>query len=227
MLKHNQNGAVNSLVLSLVLCVLFLFGALGFGGWAYMSRQDYKNNTDQKVSAAVEIAKQKEATAKDAEFVQAEKKPLRTYNGPSEYGSIVMSFPKTWSGYVSVNSTNTTSNQIDGYFYPNVVPSISSPASLFAVRIQVVGQPYDQVLATITNQLKSSGNSVPPTYTPYALPKVPKAIGVKMVGTLPDQKQGEMVILPLRSQTIKIWTESDQFKADFENNILPNFSFVP
>jgi hypothetical protein len=107
------------------------------------------------------------------------------------------------------------------------VPSISSPASLFAVRIQVVGQPYDQVLATITNQLKSSSNSVPPTYTPYALPKVPKAIGVKLVGTLPDQKQGEMVILPLRSQTIKIWTESDQFKADFENNILPNFSFVP
>ncbi len=227
MLKHNQNGAVNSLVLSLVLCVLFLFGALGFGGWAYMSRQDYKDNTDQKVSAAVEIAKQKEATAKDAEFVQAEKKPLRTYNGPSEYGSIVMSFPKTWSGYVSVNATNTTSNQIDGYFYPNVVPSISDPASLFAVRIQVVGQPYDQVLATITNQLKSSSNSVPPTYTPYALPKVSKAIGVKLVGTLPDQKQGEMVILPLRSQTIKIWTESDQFKADFENNILPNFSFVP
>lgn len=226
MFKHNQNGAVNSLVLSLILSLTLLIAAIGFGTWAYMGRQDYKNNSDQKVSAAVEIAKQKEATAKDAEFVQAEKKPLRTYNGPSEYGSINMSFPKTWSGYVSITSTN-NNNQVEGYFYPNIVPSVSSDTSVFATRIQVVGQPYDQVLQSITNQLKSNSKSPPPDYTPYALPKVPKSIGVKLTGSLPGQKQGEMVILPLRSQTIKIWTESDQFKPDFENNILPNFSFIP
>ena len=76
MLKHNQNGAVNSLVLSLVLCVLFLFGALGFGGWAYMSRQDYKDNTDQKVSAAVEIAKQKKPPPKMLNLYKPRRNPL-------------------------------------------------------------------------------------------------------------------------------------------------------
>jgi hypothetical protein len=33
--------------------------------------------------------------------------------------------------------------------------------------------------------------------------------------------------LPLRSQTVKIWTEGSQYGGDFNKYILPNFSFSP
>jgi hypothetical protein len=36
-----------------------------------------------------------------------------------------------------------------------------------------------------------------------------------------------MVVLPLRSQTVQIWTEGTQYVDDFNKLILPNFSFSP
>jgi hypothetical protein len=36
-----------------------------------------------------------------------------------------------------------------------------------------------------------------------------------------------MVILPLRNTTLKLWTESEQYKGDFNDLILANASFSP
>lgn len=225
MIQNNQRGAVSGLGISLGLTIFLLLGAIAFGGWAFSGRQDYKINSDAKVEKAVIIAKQQESSAKDAQFVQDQKKPLTSYNGPEAFGSLSISYPKTWSGYVDDSGTGT--NQVDGYFNPGVVPSLTNLSSVFALRVQVVNQTYDTIAKTIANLQQSGGQSAPPVVSPYALPKLPKVVGMKIVGTLPNQKQGEMVILPLRAQTIQIWEETDQFRGDFENNILPNFSFIP
>jgi hypothetical protein len=228
MLRQHQTGAINSVVISLILAILLLIGALAFGGWAFGSRQDYKNNTDAKIAAAVTVAKQQEGSAKDAAFAQAEKNPLKAYNGPEAYGSIVMQYPKTWSGYVAEAGDNGGDALLDGYFYPGVVPSISAQGSAFALRLKVVNQSY----AETVKELNQNNSENPPVISPYALPKVPKIVGVKVTGTLPvsggnEDKTGEMVILPLRSETIQLWTEGNQFSSDFNNIILPNFSFSP
>lgn len=212
--------------------VLLLVGAIGFGAWAFMGRADYKNNVDSKIADAVTIAKQQESTAKDKQFVEDEKKPLRTYSGPEAFGSIQLSYPKTWSGFVD-DTGKSNSTLLDGYFYPNIVPSIAQDSSsVFSLRMVVTNQSYAQTLTTITSQSSSSSGITPPTITPYALPKVPKAVGIKLVGTLPlssgtSKKQGEMVVLPLRDKTLQIWSETAVFAPDFETNILPNFSFSP
>lgn len=232
MLQQNQTGAVSGAAVSLVVAIVLLVGALVFGGWAFNSRQDYKNHTDAKIAAAVTIAKQQEGTLKDAQFAQAEKNPLTTYNGPEAYGSIIMQYPKTWSGYAAVgNNTNSSSNgaAVDDYFYPGVVPSTADTSSIFALRLQVLNQPYATVVDQLTNQSQASDS---PTIAPYALPKVPGAVGVEITGTLPvsngsGSKTGVMVIVPLRSETIELWTEGDQFTGDFNNSVLPNFSFSP
>lgn len=231
MLRQNQTGAISAAAIWLVLTILLLIGALIFGGWAYSSRQDYKNNVDAKINAAVTIAKQQEATAKDKAFAEAEKSPLKTYNGPEAYGSIVLQYPKTWSGYVAEASQNSGSSgtQLDGYFYPGVVPSVENQTSVFSLRLQVVSKSYSETIENLNQRAKSEN---PPTVSPYALPKVPKAVGVRVDGTLPissgsDDKTGSMVILPLRSQTLQLWTEGSQFTNDFNNIILPNFSFSP
>lgn len=221
MAKHNQDGAINGLVVSLVLAVLLLIGALAFGAWAFNSRQDYKEHTDNKVNAAVTVATQQESATKDAQFAQEAKKPLKTYQGPEPYGSLLVSFPKTWSAYV--DDTGTGSSLVDGYFAPGVVPAAAAPHSVFALRVQVLNQAYAQTLQSFSSQQQSGKLTV----SAYALPKLPKIVGVEAVGQITNTTNVTMVVLPLRSNTLEIWTEGNQYLSDFNNNILPNFSFSP
>lgn len=221
MIKHNQVGAVNSLLLPLIVSVVLAIGFLGFGFWAAAGRQDYKNNADQKIAAAVTIATQQANTAKDKYYAEAAKKPLITYTSPEDFGSIVVQYPRTWSGYV--DNSGSGDAQLSGYFAPGIVPSINGQASVFALRIRVMGQSYTQSVIALTG-LQKDGRL---TGQPYALPKLPKQVGVKVTGTLPDGKSGTAVYLPLRDKTLVISTEGSQFLNDFNTNILPNLTFSP
>ena len=209
------------MAISLVLAILLLVGALSFAGWAFMSRQDYKNHSDAKVAAAVQIAVQKESASKDAAFAEAIKNPLATYVGPEAYGSLTVNYPKTWSGYV--DDSGKGSALVDGYFAPGVVPSLNDTASVFALRIQVINQPYAQVLQNFTGQQQAGQLTV----SAYALPKLPTVTGIEVAGQLSNQTDVTMVVLPLRSETLEIWTEGSQYLNDFNKIILPNFSFSP
>lgn len=220
-MKSNQQGAVSALLISTIALSLLLVGAASFAIWAYLGRQDYKNNLDEKVQTQTKVIEQQISTQKDNEYLEKEKLPLKTYNGPSAYGSISLQYPKTWSGYVVEASNN--NNTLDGYFYPGVVPSVNDTGKAFALRIQVVNRQYSQVLQEVQNSQQSATNTI----TSYALPKVPDSVGVIVKGDVGNNKTGSMVVLPLRDKTIKIWTEGGDFQTDFDNNILPNFSFQP
>jgi len=220
MIWKDEKGSVSS-VISIVILSIALIGSLVFCIWAYQGRQDYKNNVDQKINAAVVIAKQQESSAKDLIFAEQQKQPLQPYKGPSSFGSISILYPKTWSGYV--DTTNNDGNPIDGYFYPGVVPGISDQSVDFALRIQVIDQSYDQTAAQFSSQVAGQTLSV----SAYALPKLPNVIGMEVSGQIAAQKTGTMVVLPLRDKTLEIWTEGNQYLSDFSNNILPNFSFSP
>jgi hypothetical protein len=222
MQSRYEAGMINILLIPFILAVLFFLATAGFAYWAYSSRQDYKDNTDQKISSAVALAKQQEDTKKDADFVQQEKKPLRTYSGPEAYGSLKISYPKTWSAYVA-QTDNNSSLPLDGYFYPGTVPSVSNQDNTFALRLQVVTQSYSDVLNSFSSFVKNGSVTV----KPYALPKVPSVIGVRIEGQVIPHKSGSMIVLPLRNTTLKIWTEASQFECDFNSNILPNVSFSP
>jgi hypothetical protein len=228
MIKHNQDGAVNGLLISLILAVLLLIGAILFGTWAFSGRQDYKKNVDAKVAVAVQAATAKEATVKDAQYAISNKLPLRTYNGPEAYGSLVIQYPKTWSAYVDDSGTGTAF--VDGYFNPGTVPSINDPNSVFALRVQVVSEAYTAVVSALSNYALgtiSNPKETPTTITAYSLPKVPKTVGIEASGTLLDNSVGTEVILPIRDKTLEISTDGTQFLTDFNTNILPNFSFSP
>ena len=216
-----QKGSLNALLIPFILLVLVLIVALGFGYWAYTSRQDYKNNAEKKIAAAVTIAKQQESTTKDNEFVQQEKLPLRTYTGPSAFGSLTVQYPKTWSAYVA--ETDTSSTVLDGYFEPSVVPSILGGVNSFALRVQLVGQTYSDVMLQYTGLATSQKVTV----SPYTLPKVASIIGSRINGQIQPNKSGSMIVLPVRDKTLEVWTEDSQYLSDFNNNILPNISFSP
>jgi hypothetical protein len=115
----NQVGST-SVVLAIVFGALFA-AAAGFGGWAFMGRQDYKNNSDQKSAQAVEVAKKAQAAELQKKFDEDYKNPNKTYQGAVAFGSVTFSYPKTWSAYVDETGG---AEPINGFFYPDKVPSI-------------------------------------------------------------------------------------------------------
>lgn len=221
-MQPNQSSSRSAvLIVGLSVAILLLIGATGFGVWAFGQRQDYKNNVDLKVSAAVAKAKQEESARKDAEFAELSKSPLKSYVGPEAYGSVNLKYPKTWSGYVAVTSNG--SPYVDGYFNPNVVPNVSDSSSSFALRMRVTSDSYSTVMEGFTSNAQDGTSKV----TPYKLPRVGNVIGSKVVGQLDNDKKGTMIVLPLRANALEIWTESDQYLNDFNKYILPNLTFAP
>ncbi len=219
-LVSNQRGD-SSLVVPLAVTAVLLAAALGFGGWSFAQMLDYKNNADQKIAQATATAKQQEDKLKDTAFAEAEKQPLKAYNGPEAYGSLVVNYPKTWSAYII--DTHSSSPYVDGYFAPNVVPDVQAPNSVFSLRIQIEQQPYSSELAAYNSLVQQGKTKV----TPFSAPKVPGVVGSRIDGQLAGGKSGTMVILPLRNTTLKLWIEAPQYENDFNANILPNFSFLP
>jgi hypothetical protein len=224
MIKHNQDGAINGLVISLILAVTLLVLIVIFAGWAFMSRQDYKNNVDAKIQVAVAAKQAQDTITEKTQLAQDEKQPYYTYQGPPQYGSISFQYPRTWSAYV--NSSGSGSALIDGYFMPPILSSVSDQTANFALRVQVLNQSYSQSLQGITGQ---SGRSSAITSTAYSLKLVPSVVGVEVSGAL-SVAQGStatMVMLPDRTNTIEIWTDGTTYLSDFNSVILPTFSFSP
>lgn len=218
-----QRGELNVLLIPVLILALLFVGAGSFAVWAYGSRQDYKNNVDAKVAAAVQ-ANTRTVQAQDAhDYAEASKNPLTVYNGPDAYGSLKVSYPKTWSAYVA---TTGSSNPVDVYFHPGYVPSTDSKLT-YNLRVQVNSQSYSTVLSSYSG--KVTGGQV--TAAPYTLPKVPNVVGTILTGAVvsnqPTGGQGTLVLVPLRNMTLEIWTESNDYLPDFNTYVLPNLTFSP
>ncbi|CAN5385472.1 hypothetical protein BH10PAT3_BH10PAT3_5120 [soil metagenome] len=219
-MKHRQLNESGSLLVPFILVLVLLLGSLGFGAWAFMSRQDYKNNSDAKAAVAAKKAVDAEDIKKDAEFAEAEKSPTKSYLGSATYGSLAFQYPKTWSAYISESGRGAA--PIDGYFSPGVVPDFQSGV-LWALRFNVINSPYATVLKTYDANAKTGKVTV----AAYRAPKVSSALGSIITGEIRPKVEGQIVLLPLRDKTIMIWTEGKDYRNDFNGTVLASLTFSP
>lgn len=208
-----------------VVLILSLIGSLGFGIWAFSSREDYKNNSDQKSAAAVEVALAKQQEELKVQFDEAAKSPFETYSGPSTAGSVKVVYPRTWSAYVTEEVQS--QSPVNGYFHPGFVPKTIGGADVvaFALRLEVSNQSYSQVMQQYESYVKQGSINA----QPVTLANVPGSVGTLFKGAIVPgvtKIDGTMLIMPIRDKTLRIWTESNSaYGSDFENTILPNLDF--
>lgn len=213
--KLNEKG---DLLIPLILVIVLLLGSLGFGVWAYLGRQDYKNNVDQKISEAVQVAEENLSIKKDAEFAEQYKLPNDIYQSPSAFGSLKITYPKTWSVYADENGNN--NRPLSGYMHPKYVPG--NRETNFALRFELIGKSYESELKTYASLSRAGRTSI----KGYRFPKVDSVLGSRLTGEIEGKKTGVLILMPLRDKTIRIWTEGSEFRKDFEK-ILEEFTFVP
>ena len=218
----NQQG-LSALLIPFIFTLLLLVAAGSFGFWAFTERQDYKDNSDVKAAQAVTEAEEALSKKLESQFAEQEKQPLKSYAGPAAFGSISITYPKTWSAYVS-EQANGSGTPVEAYFHPQFVPNVQSQEKTnYAVRLQIIEKNYDQELKSYDSNVKNGKVKI----TPYAAPKMPTILGSRIEGQITSQKTGIMTLLPLRDKTIKIWTESDAFFKDYNESVLENLSFIP
>lgn len=221
--KNSHVALISAIVLGVLLIV-----ALIFGYSAYSTGQDYKNNSDAKSAAAVAAAKKTQAATLQAQFDTQSKSPYKTYKGSSTYGSISFQYPKSWSAYVDETSSD---EPLNAYFYPGQVPGTTS-STAFALRVELVNDAYADVLQQFQSQITAGAVSA----AAYVPPKM-KTVANVQVGTLfsgsinanqdGTYQQGQMMVIKVRDKTLKIYTESNDYAADFTGTILPSLTFVP
>ncbi|MDQ3093944.1 MAG: hypothetical protein M3Q70_02080 [bacterium] len=219
--KRFRSGGISIPVLVSILFGLLFIGASIFGVWAFMGMQDYKNNVQPKINTAVELAKQETSTLKDNEFVEKEKLPTVNFRGPDTYGAISFDYPKTWS---AVTAKPDQSNPLDLTLHPSVVPGSGQDREFsYGLRLEVLNSSYEKSVKEFDSQIKNAG-LIASVFTPA---KVPSAVGTRFEGEFVRGKVGVVFMLPLRDKTIKIWTESNDYRKDLLEIILPSLSFQP
>ena len=211
---------INGLLIPLIVAVLLLIGSIGFGIWTFMDRQSYKNDSDSKSAVAVAAAEKLLDAKKEADFIEREKQPYKTYEGPATFGSVKLIYPKTWSGFITQADKSNT--PIDGYFHPDVVPGMDSGTG-FALHIQVTNITYEQELKKFDSDAKAGKVKI----SAITAPGVPSVTGVRIDGVIEKDKQGSIVLFPLRDKTLKVSTQSNQFAKDYNEVILANLTFTP
>lgn len=213
------------LIIGLVIACFLLILTCVFGFWAYQQMLDYKLNSDDKSAVAVKKAEEEKTKVLEAQFAEQEKSPLKSYTSPSQYGTVKLVYPKTWSAYIIEQTTSGSGTPVEGYFYPNFVPNVgAADKTNYSLRIQIVNSSYKTVLDSFKQQVTTGKLSA----IPYSADLVKGvAAGTRLDGQIQQNKKGSMVVLPLRDKVLKIWTENDTNAKDFNDFILKNLTYVP
>lgn len=208
------------LIISLVAFIVLFIAASVLALIYYFQMQDYKNNSDQKAAVAVEIANQKQKDELEKQFEEKYKEPLVKYTSPAQYGSVSLSYPKTWSAYVN---EGTGTSAVDAYFNPSFVPAPEASRDYkYALRAQILNSNYQRELDGYKQFIEKGETKVIPL---SGLPN--NSTGTRLEGKINDKSNGVVVIIPVRDKVLKIWTEGDVYRADFDNFIIKNLNYNP
>ena len=205
--KNFEQGSVDGWMIGTIGClVLFLIaGALAI--WAFMAYTQEKSDVSGKIQLAEAKARSDQSEVERKKFAEEAKNPRIEFVGPSEYGRVSFMHPKTWSVYVPQDGNDRSGFR--AYFHPQIVPSVNSKDSRFALRVEVLNSDYDKVISQYNSLLKKgdvvsssveyNGNSA-----------------TRLDGAFSKELRGSVVLMKVRDKTIRFSTDADTFKPDFQ-----------
>jgi hypothetical protein len=211
--KLDQKGLLNPLTVPVIFLALLFIGTSVTSVMYYSKFIEQRDENKPIIAAAVKEATAAQKKKLDSEFDEREKVPTKQYISPSEFGSVKLVFPKTWSGYVNLKA----SNGMEYLGHPNFVPADNVN---YALKMEVVQQPFANEIVQYDELVKKGDLRATAV-------QASGATGTRLDGLLQEDQEGSMVVFPLRDKTLKISTQSKEFEDDFNNIVLQRLTFVP
>ena len=193
-----------------ILAIVFLIAALGFGGafaWAFLNYTDQKDNVDSKITIARAEEKKAAEERADVVYAEKEKQPNRQFAGPEDYGRLSFDYPKTWSMYVARDVTS-SGGVYEAYFNPVAVPAVSQTQQ-YALRVTIESADYDKVIDRYRQLVAKNELTSAPI-------QADEQSGTRLDGAFTKDIRGSAVIFKIRDKTVTIRTDAEAFKADFD-----------
>lgn len=203
---------------AIVIAIISIF-AVSFAGlsiWAYLNYMDQKNNVDSKIDTAVAEAEKNLGDKLEKDFIEREKEPLKSFAGPSDYGTLGFKYPKTWNVYVATDGSDDSG--YEAFFSPGSVPPVEADASRYALHVTILNESYEDVVKDYESQVKKGDLKTSPV-------KANDQDGTRLDGNFSKDIRGAAVLFKIRDKTAIIQTEADTFKADFDA-LIQTISFV-
>lgn len=204
-----ETGAIQlSTVVISILAVLFaVAGSLAI--WSYVQYSEQKTDVDGKIDLAVSKAEKVQAELDEVKFAEREKEPNRQFVGPTDYGRVSFSYPKTWSVYVAQDGKK--SNKYEAYMNPIVVPTVSGKQK-FALRVLIEEKDVSRVLDQYSGLIKK-GDLKSSAFNAKGVG------GTRFDGLFKNDMRGSAVIFKIRDKTLTIQTDANTFRPDFDKLI--------
>lgn len=207
----------NSSLIKTVVIIFLTFLLVGAGFLAYYFYNEYtvaKTDVDSQIAQAV-VAREKEITDKlEKEFAEREKNPYRTFTGPSDYGSLSLKYPKTWSAYIDKDAVN--GGDFEAYLHPAEVSPVSDK-TINALRVTIESTSFESV----TNRYKSL---VEKNVLTASVISVGGVDATRYDGQLSNSLVGSVVIFKIRDKIVSLQTDAEIYREDFDN-ILKTVTF--
>ncbi|MBR2998587.1 hypothetical protein IKF34_02335 [Candidatus Saccharibacteria bacterium] len=204
-------------IIALIFTSLLSVTFIGLFIWKTTQYNEVKTDVDGQIAVAVAEAKDEQAQKLEAEFMEREKQPFRTFSGPADYGALTFDYPKTWSVYVAADAVN--GGNFEAYFNPIQVDAVGRN-SINALNLSIQDKSFDSVIDSYKRYVEGKE----PTLTIESV-TVNGAAANRYVGNIPGTDlNGIIVIFKIRDKTAVLQTDSMLFENDF-NTLINTITF--
>lgn len=209
--KKDIGGLIKTIAIVVVSLIAVTF--IGLFIWMYMQYNEAQSDLDAKISVAQAEAKDEEAARLEADFLEREKYPYKTFSGPVDYGQLTFEYPKTWSVYIAADAAN--GGDFEAYLNPIQVDMVSAESTINALRVIVRDESFESVTAEYQKEMeREDSNLNMETVT------VNGVTANRYTGTIPDTElNGIVVVFKIRDKTAILQTDSVLFREDFDKLI--------
>ena len=205
--KKDIAGLIKTIVIIIVSLIAVTF--IGLFIWMFVQYKDVQTDVDGQIAVAVAEAKDEQTVKMEAEFLEREKYPYKTFSGPVDYGQLTFEYPKTWSVYIAKDAAN--GGDYEAYLNPVQVDAVSN-TTINALRVIIRDKSFEDIAAEYQKAMdKKDSNLTVETIT------INGATANRYTGTIPNTDlSGYIVIFKIRDKTAILRTDSVLFQGDFD-----------
>lgn len=209
--KKDIAGLIKTIVIVALSLVAVTF--IGLFIWMTIQYTNVSTDVNGQIEVAVAEAKDEQATKDEAERLESEKYPYKTFAGPVDYGQLSFEYPKTWSVYIAAAATSSTGD-FNAYFNPIQVDAVGKE-TVNALRVTIRDESIDEVSKEYQKVMDKKNSNL--TMESVTIGKNGNITANRYTGTIPNTSlSGYIVTFKIRDKTAVLQTDSVLFKDDFD-----------